>query len=407
MDALIVGWALDTNGQNQRFKAASDRWGTDPAVTSALAVGKDDPAGVVGRFAIAAEKLGGLSIRSVQRTRNYLNFPVDILWTRETHREIVALAEAADVLHLNNSYVPAQRLRVTRKPMLLHHHGSLFRNKPEVMLNVARSQRMTQAVSTLDLTRPNPEVLHWLPTAYDVDWLQEFAKKRRQGARLDPDRIRVVHCPTNREFKATLLLEAAVRELQAEGLPVDLVLVEGKPWTESLLAKATADIVFDQLAWGYGCNGVEAMGMGVPLLTGADEWTLARMRQVFGRLPFYQTTAETLTADLRKLVKSKALRQRWGAKGLEHVRKYHDEKPALARLAELYVRTIQRYETPMRSRLERPVRFRNVLGRAVAVDGVRVAFENGEHVTQDPFVIARLRYFAEKRPTYGIVEVTG
>jgi hypothetical protein len=146
--------------------------------------------------------------------------------------------------------------------------------------------------------------------------------------------------------------------------------------------------------------------MGVPLLTGADEWTLARMRQEFGRLPFYQTTAETLTADLRKLVKSKALRQRWGAKGLAHVRKYHDEKPALARLAELYVRTIQRYETPMRSRLERPVRFRNMLGRAVAVDGVRVAFENGEHVTQDPFVIARLRYFAEKRPTYGIVEVT-
>jgi hypothetical protein len=268
---------------------------------------------------------------------------------------------------------------------------------------------MTQAVSTLDLTRPAPELLHWLPTAYDVDWLQDFAKKRRQGMRRDLGTVRIVSCPTNREFKATEALIAAVMDLAAEGLPVELVLVEGKPWYEALTIKATADIVFDQLAWGYGCNAVEAWGMGIPVVSGADDWTLERMHQEFGKrgLPFVEASQATLVDVLRKLVESKDLRAKWGAKGLAHVRKYHDERPALARLAELYHRTIQTYVTKG-NRLGKPIKpvlFRSRGARSLRVDDQVVVFAGGQHVSTDPFVIARLRYFAKSRPSWGIEEV--
>lgn len=406
MEALILSWATDTNGQNERFVRASEKWGDDETVRKVLAIGNADPGGVVARFKEAADKTEGLRIRSVSRVTAYMQFPRDIAWTKPNLPLIRELADSADVIHLNNSDVAARRLRL-RKPMLLHHHGSLFRSNPKRLLDIARQLRMTQCVSTLDLTRPAPDLLHWLPTAYDVDWLEEFGKGRRKGARYDPDRIRIVHCPTNREFKATASLTAAVAELQAEGLPVDLILVEGKPWVESLLAKATADIVFDQLAWGYGCNAVEAWGLGVPVVSGADEWTLQRMRQEFGKagLPFMEATAETLKDVIRELVVSKDLRAKWAAKGMRHVRKYHDERPALAKLAELYGMTVYGYEAPRRARLERPVKFRCVRNRVMQAAEEQVVFVNGEYATSDPFVIQRLRYFAQQRPAFGITEV--
>lgn len=405
MDALIMSFATDTNGQNARFGKAAERWGNDPDVMKALALGNQDPAGVVARFQLAAASTDSLRIRSVHRVETYMQFPGDIAWSRENEPLIRQLVDEADVIHLNNSYRPIQRYRV-RKPMLLHHHGSLFRNNPAHMLQVAKGYRMTQAVSTLDLTRFAPDVLNWLPTAYDIDWLQDFAAQRRKGARRDPNRVRIVHCPTNREFKATQTLIAAVEEVRQGGTPIDLIIVEGKPWMESLVMKASADIVFDQLAWGYGCNGVEAMGMGVPLVSGADEWTLARMRKEWRTLPFLTATESTLASVLRSLVASPAKREEWGQRGLRHVRKYHDEKPALARLAELYSQTIVNYSSwPDRlGRAPKPVRFYSQAGRSISLDGQPVTFEDGVVVTDDPVVISRLRYFAKERPAWGITE---
>ena len=148
--AVILSNALDTNGQNARFVRAADKFGDDETVIKALAIGKTDPGGVVGRFQLAAEKYGSLVIRSANRSAAYFDFPGDILWSRHTESQVKTLVEAADLIHLNNSYAPVNRFRV-RKPMLLHHHGSLFRHDPKHMLGVARSRRMLQAVSTIDL----------------------------------------------------------------------------------------------------------------------------------------------------------------------------------------------------------------------------------------------------------------
>jgi glycosyltransferase involved in cell wall biosynthesis len=403
VEALILSYALDTNGQNARYAKAAERFGTSKAVLKALAIGNADPAGVVARFQIAADKLGELKIRSVHRTQAYFDFPADIAWTRKNEREISRLIEASDVVHLNNSYRAAMYFRI-RKPMLLHHHGSLFRNNTRTMLQTAKARRMTQAVSTIDLTRADPEVLHWLPTAYDIRELQRVAKLSRRK----PDgRVRIVHAPTNRALKHTNLLIAVVNELQAEGLPVDLELVEGVTNAECLRAKAQADIVFDQLMFGYGCNAVEAWGMGVPVICGADPWTLDAMRREWGALPFYEADTDTLKERIREMVESKDLRDEYAGIGLAHVRKYHDEAPALARLAELYVKTIKGAQSgrAIPGKPADAVTFRSSRQNRVAFGDVEAVFVNGQAEVTDPDLIMRLRHLAGRK-SYGIEEVT-
>jgi glycosyltransferase involved in cell wall biosynthesis len=405
MKAVILSYALDTNGQNERFVRASERFGTDPKVLKALAIGKDDPAGVVARYAIAAAKGDTLEIRSVHRVSHYFEFPADIVWTKKNEPLIRQLIDDADVIHLNNSYRPIQRFGNVRKPTLLHHHGSLFRNNPAHMLGLARSRRMVQAVSTLDLTRFAPDELHWLPTAYDVTELNRFAKRRDVlKGRIRPDgRFRVVHAPTNRSLKATDRLIAAVGSLQAEGLPIDLVIVEGQAWRDCLAVKATADVVFDQTLWGYGCNAVEAWAMGVPVVAGADDYTLGRMRKEFGELPFYLTTDDSIADSLSELYESKDLRAEYAEKGLAHVRRYHDEKPALERLAELYGLAIKTYTAAYTSAAD-AVRFRNA-GSTIRIDGQVIP--RGEMETTDPIVISRLRALAKRRQRFRVEEVAG
>ncbi len=407
MKAFIVSYGQDTNGQNARYVDAARRHGRDKRVLKALAIGNSDPAGVVGRFQQAAERYDiGLSIRSAHRSKAYFDFPEDLTWTRGTHREIAKLIHDADVVHLNNSPVAATTFRV-RKPMLLHHHGSLFRGDPPALLSRAKSGRMAQAVSTIDLQRPAPDLLHWLPTAYNVDELAEYAKLNRR----EPDGIiRIVHTPTNRELKHTDLLVKAVRALQGEGLPVELYpqglytpgWLPKMTWQESMLAKAQADIVYDQLQWGYGCNSVEAWAMHKPVIGGADPWTMDRMAALWPAIPFEEATEKTLKDVIKRMVESPAMRRDAAARGYAHVRKYHDELPALERLAELYHEAIRLRIKP---RIEgKAVTFHSNSRRSMVVDGQVVTFTKGLAVVRDEEVVRKLREFTVERPRYGIAE---
>ena len=400
MEALILSAALDTNGQNHRYVEAARKHGTDERVLTALAIGKTDPAGVVGRFQAAAEKYGTLNIRSASKAKyEYLRFPMDIYWDRHSELKIKELAQAADVIHLNNSHVAYRRFHL-RTPALLHHHGSMFRNGPEQMLKVGKFYRMTHAVSTPDLLRYSKDV-HWLPTAYDVDELQAYAEANRR----EPDgRIRIVHAPTNRQLKHTDLFIQTVRELILEGLPIDLIVVENKTWKECLAEKVKADIVFDQLDYGYGCNAVEAWAMGIPVISGSDEWTNLWMGKTWGRTPYANAIPETLKAVIGDMVESEAMRAEFTERGIEHVRTYHDDLPALERLAELYHRTIK-HATRIRIPGKAPsVTFRST-GRSVyGLDGQKVQFKDGIAKVEDPDLIVRLRTLS-KRKVFGIEEV--
>lgn len=329
---------FDVGGQNIRWKQAADRAGRIDALIVAHG---QDMAGIGVRFKEAADRLKpDLRVRSVHVTETYLKYPSDIRWSGNG-AAVQRLYNAADVVHLNNSmYGYARHDRGQRKPVLLHHHGSMFRHDPRRHLETAWRHNVEQAVSTLDLTRFAPEVLTWLPTAYQPSFLEEIRESNFVGGNRP---VRIAHAPTNREIKSTEAVIHAVESMKAEGIEVELDLIERVPWSECLRRKATADILFDQVQLGYGCNAVEAWGMGIPVVAGADPWTLGRMREEFGGdLPFYVAEEESIEERLRDLVASKDLREEWGSRGRSHFARYHAEEAALPRLVDLYLRAIER-----------------------------------------------------------------
>lgn len=305
MRALIISSGQDTGGQNIRWKRAADH---QPSV--------------------------GLHVRAVSASRTYIQYPTDISMAGNGGA-IRRLWRDVDVIHLNNRPHAYDRYdRGRRKPALLHHHGSAFRTDPAPLLKRAARERWPQAVSTLDLADIAPDVLHWLPTAYNLD---ELALIRGRHRRADDGTVRVAHAPTSRSWKSTEAFLAAVEQLQSEGLPIELELIEQSSWAECLARKAAADVFFDQVKLGYGCNAIEAWGMGIPVIAGAAPATLERMGREFdGRIPFFTATEESIADALRQLVLSADLRAEYAVRGMEHAARFHAELPALERLSALY-----------------------------------------------------------------------
>jgi len=154
------------------------------------------------------------------------------------------------------------------------------------------------------------------------------------------DRIVIAHAPTNRSVKSTAQFLEAINQLKADGYPVELELIERASWAQCLARKSRADIFFDQTLLGYGCNALEAWGMGIPVVAGASDETLDEMERRFGHLPFYHATEETIYDALKELVESPELREQYGQIGHDYVRRFHSEEVVVAQLKDLYLRAI-------------------------------------------------------------------
>ncbi|MFC5354314.1 hypothetical protein [Azospirillum himalayense] len=83
-----------------------------------------------------------------------------------------------------------------------------------------------------------------------------------------PERpLRVLHAPNHRAIKGTGAFLRAVEELAAEGVPIELEMVEFVTNDEVLQAILRSDVVLDQLIVGwYAMFAIEAMAMGKPVL---------------------------------------------------------------------------------------------------------------------------------------------
>ena len=147
--------------------------------------------------------------------------------------------------------------------------------------------------------------------------------------------MRIVHAPNHREFKGTQYLEEAVRQLQAEGLPIELILVEGLPNHEALRVYKTADIVFDQCLIGFhGYFALEAMALGKPVMCfirKPHEYLLAPQE-----CPIINTTASTIKEDLKKILENKENLEKIGKKGRKYIEKYYTMEAFARRLRIAY-----------------------------------------------------------------------
>ncbi len=113
---------------------------------------------------------------------------------------------------------------------------------------------------TLMLAHFSVDTEQWrLPTAAEYDAPARFSADRP---------LRVLHAPNHRAIKGTALLEKAVARLQAEGVPVELKVVQRLSNDEVRALVRQVDVVAEQFVIGwYGIFALEAMASGKPVLT--------------------------------------------------------------------------------------------------------------------------------------------
>ena len=115
----------------------------------------------------------------------------------------------------------------------------------------------------------------------------------------------------------------------------DLDLVQWVDWESCLRRKARADIVLDQLTYGYGLSGIEAMAMGIPVVGGASQPIIDLMMATFGNLPFLLADSGTLPGMLSYMRDPEA-RAASAAVGQSIVEEWHEESKVAARLVGIY-----------------------------------------------------------------------
>ncbi|MBL0060409.1 MAG: glycosyltransferase [bacterium] len=206
-----------------------------------------------------------------------------------------------DILHLDGGADFTRDARFARafkqsgKGVISYFHGSDLRARgyiPEV--DAITDLRLTPEwdLAALDAR------LHYsyLPVALDSF---EYRQYNPSG------KIRVGHAARN-PLKGTVHVLEAIVQLKTTN-DVEFVLIKDMSYSEALTAKRSCDLFVDQLTneggWGYGMSGVEALAMGIPVITNIP----SEMRPLIGGHPFIQADPTTIANVLQSCINSPEL----------------------------------------------------------------------------------------------------
>jgi glycosyltransferase involved in cell wall biosynthesis len=134
--------------------------------------------------------------------------------------------------------------------------------------------------------------------------------------------VRILHSPSDAPLKGSDLIRAAVRQLNQEGLSLDLVELQGVPNDVVLTELATCDFVVDQLYSDAPMVGfaTEAAVARRPAIVGSYAWDANRT--AFGAIPFppvEECTPEGIVEAVRRLASDPEHREALGRQAHEFV----------------------------------------------------------------------------------------
>lgn len=180
-----------------------------------------------------------------------------------------------------------------------------------------------------DLVEDLPRLDGVLPYPFDsADWVPVVER--------DDGVVTVVHASNHRHYKGTRFVINAVEQLRAEGLPVELILVEGVPRSAAKAIYERADIIAaDFLIGGYAYFAIEGMALGKPVLSYLNE-RFAAYHPEWAECPIVNASPATLVTQLRRLALDFDLRRTLGDRGPAYVRKVHSLESVGAQLDRIY-----------------------------------------------------------------------
>lgn len=186
----------------------------------------------------------------------------------------------------------------------------------------------------------NPDLLHFLPPG--TEFVPYGHVNLDDWTPVDPephDRVRLVHAPSHRAVKGSDVIIEACEQLQAEGLPFELVLVEGLSNRDARRAYEQADVVIDQLYAGwYGGLGLEAMALGKPVATYIRDEDLALIDPTMRKdLPLIRLHTASVRDELRRIITMPpAERARIGRQSRAFVERWHHPERIARRMLDDY-----------------------------------------------------------------------
>jgi len=261
--------------------------------------------------------------------------------------------------HYYMNYINKRMLR--KKKVILHYHGGDLRRKmSESNKKIINEHGFKVLVDVPDLICQSGNA-QWLPIPVPTD--DELYKP---SPKRDDSVIKVVHSPTNRELKKTVVLQKAIEALRQK-YDIELMLIENMPYDKCMTLKKTAHIAFDNIEFGSyaGCS-IEAMcheqptlvylndvsreqisevseevGIEPPFVNVGDEKQpsieyLNRVVEGKARNIITKEDYESVYENLERLIVDSDLRRELGERGRKWVRRVHDVKVVVKKLIDVY-----------------------------------------------------------------------
>lgn len=235
-------------------------------------------------------------------------------------KKVVLLAYGADVQVMSRIRgLPFKHAMCVDYPGFTRHEAETLR---DVEYCVGEADHVVSGVDWVD-SMPRWDTLCAGHFAIDTEeWSLALEPLERDPARP----IVIFHAPNHRELKGTRFLIEACNELQAEGEPIELRLVERVPNNEIRRQMAEADIVADQFIIGwYALFAIEAMATGKPVLCylRPDLLELYTLYSFASECPLVNTPALEIKDRLRELVHDAQRRRELGLAGRRYVEDHH------------------------------------------------------------------------------------
>lgn len=291
-----------------------------------------DTGGQSYKLTSAINKYSCHTARSLVKDLNYIDLPYDILFGNHDPEFIKEYLSKVDIVHCHNKYRYANGWAPVnpKAKWVLHQHGRFPTIQDmQTIYDTDKQRKALRVVSTINLLKyVNNDFSRWIPAPLDVSEMGLIKKINY----VPHEKIKLAHSPTNRKIKDTELLIKICSEIPE----IELVLIEGLPYSESLRLRSLCDITFDQLIIGYGNSALEAMCFGQPVISGMNDFVKRIIKDHIGVEPYVSATEQTLKSVLLKFVHEPEYRNLYGKLGNEYVKKWHDNQNVMNRVLNIY-----------------------------------------------------------------------
>lgn len=313
-------------------------------------------AGQIGVLCNALRKKGHLA-SGYNFFSNYLDYR-DYLMNADMF-EMSGMFESAsrffDIFHYHYglSIFPEYRdieiLRSLGKPIIMHHWGNDVRtheqatqNNPYVFTgDCPDADKVHRDLTTLskhvtDAIVQDYEVYPYVSNYYErvhvIPIAVNLSRFNPVYPELDVKRPTIIHAPTNKEFKGTAHVEAAIEQLKKER-NIHYVRIEKMSHREAIKHYKKADIIIDQILCGsYGLFSVEAMAYGKPVIAYIREDLASRSDTP----PIHNANPDTIYEVLKELVDNPELRRSSGIAGRKFVQNHHNSEVVVKQIMDVY-----------------------------------------------------------------------